>query len=188
MAWYSAVNIFNRHLSTAAKPCHSSRMQITFSIERNWEPARIWTWAFWTLARCSYQLSHWSSGTGAKDRWHLSLDTIRLTGWILTLASIKVHCAATSELGNSSSHSLYMLPEPPIYRGRLEMFLLPKKSHTKCLCQPKAEMLKVLQYSPWKIQPLSQTTMDKCHLVGKSLYPSSEDPRFESWLDLNASF
>ena len=32
----------------------------------------IWTWVLWILVRCSYQLNHWSSSIGAKDRWHLS--------------------------------------------------------------------------------------------------------------------
>ena len=34
------------------------------------------------LVRCSYQLSHWSSGIGAKDRWYLSIGTFQISGWI----------------------------------------------------------------------------------------------------------
>ena len=55
---------------------------------------------------------HWSSGIGAEDRWHLSIDTVRFSGWIslrlgeLCMISTEVLCAATSELGNSSSYSV----------------------------------------------------------------------------------
>ena len=52
------------------------------SEKRHWDPARIWTWVFWILVRCSCQLSHWSSGIGAEDRWYLSIDTFRISGWI----------------------------------------------------------------------------------------------------------
>ena len=57
-------------------------------------------------------MSYWSSGIGAEDRWHLSIDTVRFSGWIslrlgeLCMISTKVLCAATSELGNSSSYSV----------------------------------------------------------------------------------
>ena len=27
-------------------------------------------------------MSYWSSGIGAEDRWHLSIDTVRFSGWI----------------------------------------------------------------------------------------------------------
>ena len=36
----------------------------------NWYPAWIRTWLFWTLVKCSHQLNHWSSGSGAEDRWY----------------------------------------------------------------------------------------------------------------------
>ena len=48
---------------------------------------------------------------GAEDRWHLSIDTVRFSGWIslrlgeLCMISTEVLCAATSELGNTSSYS-----------------------------------------------------------------------------------
>ena len=52
-------------------------------------------------------MSYWSSGIGAEDRWHLSIDTVRFSGWIslrlgeLCRISTKVLYAATSELGNA---------------------------------------------------------------------------------------
>ena len=66
----------------------------TMAKKRHWDPARIWTWVFWMPVRCSYQLSHWSSGIGAEDRWYISIDTEPLafftsccgmqTAWTLT--------------------------------------------------------------------------------------------------------
>ena len=61
-------------------------------------------------------MSYWSSGIGAEDRWHLSIDTVRFSGWIslklgeLYMISTEVLCAATSELGNSSSYSVCAVP------------------------------------------------------------------------------
>ena len=57
---------------------------------RHWDPARIWTWVFWTLVRGSYQLNHWSSGIGAKDRWYLTIDTVWLSqaGSFLSLINL----------------------------------------------------------------------------------------------------
>ena len=55
-------------------------------------------------------MSYWSSGIGAEDRWHLSIDTDQFSGWIslrlgeLCRIGTKVLCAPTSELGNSSSY------------------------------------------------------------------------------------
>ena len=34
---------------------------------------------FIMLVRCSYQLSHWSSGIGAEDGWYISIDTVWLS-------------------------------------------------------------------------------------------------------------
>ena len=57
-------------------------------------------------------MSYWSSGIGAEDRWHLSIDTVQFSGWIslrlgeLCRISTEVVCAATSELGKSSSYSV----------------------------------------------------------------------------------
>ena len=54
-------------------------------------------------------MSYWSSGIGAEDRWHLSIDTVRFSGWIslrlgeLCMISTEVLCAATSELGKSDT-------------------------------------------------------------------------------------
>ena len=80
---------------------------IWFGKRRHWDPARIQTWVLWIPVRCSYQLSHWSSGIRAEDRWHLSIDTIWFSGWIplrlgeLCRISTEVLCAATSKLGKS---------------------------------------------------------------------------------------
>ena len=56
-------------------------------------------------------MSYWSSGIGAEDRWHLSIDcTVRFSGWIslrlgeLCRISTEILCAATSKLSNSSSY------------------------------------------------------------------------------------
>ena len=37
---------------------------------------------FLNPVRCSYQLSHQSSCSGAEGRWYISIDTVQLTGWI----------------------------------------------------------------------------------------------------------
>ena len=84
-------------------------------------------------------MSYWSSGFGAEDRWHLSIDTVRFSGWIslrlgeLCMISTELLCATTSKLGNNSSYSVCAI-RTPIYRDRPETFLLP---NTKCLCQPR---------------------------------------------------
>ena len=86
-------------------------------------------------------MSYWSSGIGAEDRGHLSIDTVQFSGWIslrlgeLCRISTEVFCAATSKLGNSSSHFVCAV-RALISKGQPETFLLLKKSHTKCLCQP----------------------------------------------------
>ena len=86
-------------------------------------------------------ISYWSSGIGAEDRWHSSIDTFRFSCWIsftlgeLCMISTKVFCAAASKLGRSSSYSVCAV-RILICRGRPETFLCLKKSHTKCLCQP----------------------------------------------------
>ena len=59
--------------------------------KRQWDPARIRTWVFWILVRCSYQLSHWSSGIGAEDRWYLSIDAFRISGWISQSVGFTLH-------------------------------------------------------------------------------------------------
>ena len=82
-------------------------------------------------------MSYWSSGIGAEDRWHLSIDTVRFSGWIslrlgeLCRITTEVLCAGTSKLGNSSSYFVCAV-RTRIYRGRLETFLLPKKSAWLC--------------------------------------------------------
>ena len=72
-------------------------------------------------------MSYWSSGIGAEDRWYLSIDTAQVSGWIsprlgkLCMISAEVLCAATSELGNSSSYSVCV---PSEFRGpRFESWL-----------------------------------------------------------------
>ena len=57
-------------------------------------------------------MSYWSSGIGAEDRWHLSMETVRsqvgsLLGE-LCMVSTEVLCAATSELGNHSTAGCHM--------------------------------------------------------------------------------
>ena len=51
-------------------------------------------------------ISYWRSGIGAKDRWHLSIDTVRFSGWIflglICSISIEILCATTNELGINS--------------------------------------------------------------------------------------
>ena len=77
--------------------------------KRHCDPATIQTWVFWALVRCSYQLSHWSSGIGVEDRSHFihrhSLTHGLKLGWLCMVSTV-VHCAAISKLGNSSSHSV----------------------------------------------------------------------------------
>ena len=69
-------------------------------------------------------MSYWSSGIGAEDRWHLSIDTVQFSGWIslrlgeLCMISTEVLCAATSELGNSSSYSVCAVRTPFIGADR----------------------------------------------------------------------
>ena len=59
---------------------------------------------------------------GAEDRWHSSIDTVRFSAWIsLRLGELcrirtEVLCAATSELGNSSSYFVCGV-RTLIYRG-----------------------------------------------------------------------
>ena len=65
----STARIFNINLYSGCK-------------SRHWDPARIWIWVFGMLVRCSCQLRHWSSGTVADDRWHLSIDTAQFPCWI----------------------------------------------------------------------------------------------------------
>ena len=73
-------------------------------------------------------MSYWSSGIGAEDRWHLSIDTVRFSGWIslrlgeLCMISTEVLCAATSELGKSSSYSVYVPSEPSFSPSRPVFF------------------------------------------------------------------
>ena len=75
-------------------------------------------------------MSYWSSGIGAEDRWHLSIDTDRLSGWIslrlgkLCRVNTEVLCAATTELDNSSSYFVCAV-RALISKGRPETFLLP---------------------------------------------------------------
>ena len=38
--------------------------------------------------RCSYQLSHWSSGIGTEDRWYISIDTAKFSGWIFLVQAL----------------------------------------------------------------------------------------------------
>ena len=54
-------------------------MYVLQSGEKDWDPARIWTWV---LVKSSYQLSHWISGIWAEDRWYISIDTAQFSGWI----------------------------------------------------------------------------------------------------------
>ena len=43
----------------------------------DWDPASIQTCLFWIPVRCSYQLSHWSSGIAAEGIRYISIDTCR---------------------------------------------------------------------------------------------------------------
>ena len=62
------------------KVCSTAMLNVTASLCLVMRSSQMWF--FWTLVRCSYQLSHWSSSIGAEDRWHLSIDTIWFLGWI----------------------------------------------------------------------------------------------------------
>ena len=73
----------------------------------------------------------------------LRLDLSRLGE--LCRKGTKVLCAATSKLGNSSSYSVCAV-RTPIYRSRLETFLLQKKSHTKWLSKT------VIPFFHWALQ------------------------------------
>ena len=59
-------------------------------------------------------MTYWNSGIGAEDRWDLSIDTLRFSGWIslrleeLCMISTEVLCAATSE----AAATLYVPSEP----------------------------------------------------------------------------
>ena len=58
---------------------------------------------------CSYQLSHWSSGIGAEDRWHLSIDTVRFSGWIflrLTPKLVNIYSDSTKTHQQREQHNL----------------------------------------------------------------------------------
>ena len=78
-------------------------------------------------------MSYWSSGIEVEDRWHLSLDTVRFSGWIslrlgeLCRITTKVLCAGTNKLGKSKSYFVCAV-RTLIYRSRPETFLLPKKA------------------------------------------------------------
>ena len=39
-------------------------------------------------------MSYWSSGIGAEDRWHLSIDTDRFSGWISLRLGDKCHLSS----------------------------------------------------------------------------------------------
>ena len=75
---------------------------------RHWDPARIRTWVFWMLVRCSYQLSHWSSGIGAEDRWCLSMVTLKphvlLTNYARSQVS-RIHKTTQSLPSQPSPHA-----------------------------------------------------------------------------------
>ena len=55
-------------------------------------------------------MSYWSSGIKAEDRWHLSIDTARLSGWIslrlgeLCRVNTEVAAAITQFAGGSTYH------------------------------------------------------------------------------------
>ena len=51
-------------------PNHTNSL-VSFQWWNGWDPARIWTWVFWMPVRWSYQLTHWSSGIEAEDRWYV---------------------------------------------------------------------------------------------------------------------
>ena len=68
--------------------------------KRHWDPARIWTWVFWMPVRCSYQLSHWSSGIGAEDGWYIHRHRS-----ILRLDLISVGFALHGECWSNSPYS-----------------------------------------------------------------------------------
>ena len=103
--WLSRSWLTECHLSDVKQP---GTNLLVDGEKRHWDPARIRTWVLWILVRCSYQLSHWSSGIGADDRWYLSIDTTRTLGWISQSVGLtlqywvpKYVSAAPSELGIS---------------------------------------------------------------------------------------
>ena len=55
--------------------------------------------------RCSYQLSHWSSGIGAEDRWYI--DTAHFSGWI---SLVYIYIGFTLH-GECQSNSPYWVTE-----------------------------------------------------------------------------
>ena len=99
--------------------------------KRHWDPARIRTWVFWILVRCSYQLSHWSSGIGAEDRWCLSIES-------QTEPLNRFHSAfnlvSTSELG-ISRHLACAIGTPQGLTGNISP---SGEKPYKVFCQPKA--------------------------------------------------
>ena len=81
-------------------------------------------------------MSYWSSGIGAEDRWHLSIDTVTQcdsqAGSLLGLGNsawwvLKYFVLPPANWVNSSSYSVCAV-RTLIYRGRPETFLLQKKS------------------------------------------------------------
>ena len=63
-------------------------------------------------------MSYWSSGIGAEDRWHLSIDTVRFSGWIslrlgkLCMISTKVLVLPPANWVIAAA-TLYVPSEPP---------------------------------------------------------------------------
>ena len=84
---------------------------------------------------------------GAEDRWHLSIDTVQFSGWIslrlgeLCRISTEVVCAATSELGNSSSYFVCAV-RTLIYRGWPEIFPISLASFWHAPCTDEVSLLR----------------------------------------------
>ena len=105
--------------------------------------------------RCSYKLSHWSSGIGAEDRWYISTDIVQFSDWIffvvgaeaLTILSTEVLFSSvpvnwvtaaslhelsetrqglTGNISSSGTKKLYHVSSAPVPE------LLQKESCSKC--------------------------------------------------------
>ena len=79
-------------------------------------------------------MSYWSSGIEVEDRWHLSLDTVRFSGWIslrlgeLCRITTKVLCAAPTNWVKARA-TLYVPPEPSFIGADRKHFSFRKKPY-----------------------------------------------------------
>ena len=76
-------------------------------------------------------MSYWSSGIRAEDRWHLSIDTVRFSGWIslrlgkLCMISTKVLVLPPANWVIAAA-TLYVLPESPFIEANRKPFFKEK--------------------------------------------------------------